>query len=100
MTIELGLALWLRYNQSLLEGVSGIPLIVADYDRLAVDLGLELERLLIKLGASISKKRILRQTGNFFSKNLNHAGRADIEAIDLPDEVASLYQELLVHASV
>jgi len=94
MEIEAGLALWLRYNQSLLDGICETPLIVADYDQLKFGFVLEVARLTKALGVRISKRQISRQTGNFYSESLNHACAEDIEAIKLPGEIASLYRTL------
>lgn len=97
--IETGLELWLRYNQSLLDGISKIPLIVTDYDQLEFGFPSELARLMAALGVKMSKKKICKQVDNFYTENLNHARTAEIEAIDLPVEIASLYRELRTLAS-
>jgi len=98
--IEAGLALWLRYNQSLLDGISKTPLIVTDYDQLGFEFRGELKRLMAALGVKMSKKKICRQTENFYSEKLNHVRVEEIAAIHLPVEIASLYQELRSRASV
>jgi hypothetical protein len=100
MEIEAGLELWLRYNRSLLDGISKTPLIVTDYDQLGFEFPGELKRLMAALGVKMSKKKICRQTENFYSEKLNHARAEAIAAIHLPVEIASLYQELRSRASV
>jgi hypothetical protein len=97
--IETGLALWLRYNRSLLDGITKTPMIVTDYDQLGIAFPRELERLMAVLNVRMSKERICRQTGNFYSETLNHAAFEEIAAIDLPAEVAVLYRELRSRAS-
>lgn len=97
--IEAGLRLWLKYNQSLLNGISKTPLIVTDYDQLEFGFASELARLTAALGVRMSKKKICMQADDFYSANLNHARTAEIEAIGLPVEIASLYQELRSLAS-
>ena len=92
--VETGLELWLRYNRSLLEGAAETPMIVTDYDQLGSEFPRELERLIGALGVRMSKEKIRRHAGNFYSKSLNHAPAEEIAAIGLPDEVAGLYQEL------
>jgi hypothetical protein len=100
MEIAAGLELWLKYNQSLLDGISKTPLIVADYDQLGFEFPGELKRLLTALGVRMSKKKICRRTETFYSEELNHAQVEEIAAIDLPVEIASLYQALRSRVSV
>lgn len=92
--IGTGLSLWLRYNRSLLEGISKTPLIIADYDRLKNNFSSEITQLLLNLGIRMPENKISRQTKNFYSEKLNHARIEEIQSIHLPDDIALFYREL------
>ena len=94
--IETGLELWVRYNASLIKGVSKIPLIVVDYDNLESNLPLELACLTAKLGTTLSASELVELTRGFYSEELNHAPFEQNRDIHLPNQIDALYQTIRV----
>jgi hypothetical protein len=92
--IEAGLELWARYNASVIEGASKVPVIVVDYDNLESNLLFELVCLTEELGVTLSTAEIVELTKGFYSSELNHAPFEQNRELPLPDEIDALYQAI------
>lgn len=92
--IDGGLGLWTRYNASIMENVSKIPLIVVDYDNLKSNLPFEMGCLMERLGRRLPAEELIRLTEGFYSEELDHAPLEQHPDIHLPDQVNALYQTM------
>lgn len=99
--IEVGLNIWKDYNLALLSNTDSENHFVTHYDMYFTNPENELKRLVDALGWQVSDATI-SEACNSISRNLRHNVGTDAETahIELPSDVADLYQDLLSRVSM
>ncbi|MFO1537098.1 MAG: hypothetical protein ACKOVH_04625 [Actinomycetota bacterium] len=94
-----GLALWATYNRAALEGLTGLPVYVCDYDRLVADPAknmAELVSALVSWGEASPSSDVLARATDAVRPHLNRSTwRRDVPEVSLrPEEVEAVAEQL------